>query len=64
MASGAAGQFHASMAMGMMHVGDVRVFVPRGFMVMQVRVRLSRRVARSMSVVVVLIVPMRVRMPD
>ena len=50
------------MAMGMMHVGDVRVFVPRGFMAMRVRVRLSWRVARSMSVVVVLVVRMWVRM--
>ena len=55
-------QFHDSMAMGMMHVGDVRVFVPGGFMAMQVRVRLSGRVARSMSVLVVLIVRMWVRM--
>ena len=59
---GQPGQFHDSMAMGMMHVGDVRVFVPRGFMAMQMRVRLSRRVARSMSVLMVLIVRMRVRM--
>ena len=50
------------MAMAMMHVGDVRVFVPRGLMAVQVRVRLSRRVARFMSVLVVLIVCMRMRM--